>query len=83
MTIYVRDVNLDKKLEDKYIPNTIILERDFTDVVIRIMKMKTTHGFVILFNHMVNVSQVVGDKKGSKFLILDKYAYMTKRKFFI
>ena len=30
LTMYVRDVNLPKKLAEKYIPDTIILERGYT-----------------------------------------------------
>ena len=31
LTMYVRDVNLPEKLAEKYVPDTIILERGFTD----------------------------------------------------
>ena len=38
-TIVVRDGNLTKKLEEKYITGTIILERCFTDAIYKIVKL--------------------------------------------
>lgn len=86
LTMYVRDVNLPQKLAEKYIPNTIILERGFTDASSRVMGMKTTHRFSILSNHMSNLSKYEhGTNWGlcvatssSHFLVLDKYEYHGK-----
>lgn len=86
LTVYVRDVNLPKELEEKYIPDTIILEPGFTDASARVMGMKTTHRFAILSNHMKDFSQFEHDTNwglfvancNSHFLILDKYEYHGK-----
>ena len=86
LTVYVRDVNLPKELEDKYIPDTIILERGFTDVSSRVMGMKTTHRFAILSNHMRDFSPyehgtnwgLFVANSSSHFLVLDKYEYHGK-----
>lgn len=56
LTMYVRDVNLPKRLAEKYVPDTIILERGFTDASSRVMGMKTTHRFAIFSNHMGDLS---------------------------
>lgn len=86
LTVYVRDVNLPKELEDKYVPNTIILERGFTDASARVMGMKTTHRFAILSNHMKDFSPyehgtnwgLFVANSNSHFLVLDKYEYHGK-----
>ena len=54
--IYVRDINLPKSLADKYIPDLIIREKAFTDASNRVMGMVTTHRYLILSNHMANLS---------------------------
>ncbi len=86
LTMYVRDVNLPKRLAEKYVPDTIILERGFTDASSRVMGMKTTHRFAILSNHMGDLSAYEhGTNWGlfvaassSHFLVLDKYEYHGK-----
>ena len=88
LTAYVRDVNLPKEIEEKYIPDTIILERAFTDASSRVMGMKTTHRFAILSNHMKDFSLfehgtnwgLFVANNSSHFLILDKYEYHGKLK---
>lgn len=86
LMMYVRDVNLDKKIEDRYLPNTIITGKGFTDASKKVKGMKTTHRFSILSNHMDDFSSF---EKGtnwdlhvanynSNFLILDKYEYNGK-----
>jgi hypothetical protein len=79
LTMYVRDVNLSYELDEKYVPDTIILERGFTDASSRVMGMKTTHRFAILSNHMADLSAyehgtnwgLFVAKSNSHFLILD------------
>lgn len=86
LTMYVRDVNLPKKLAEKYTPDTIILERGYTDASSRVMGMKTTHRFSILSNHMADFSAyedgtnwgICVATSNSHFLVLDKYEYHGK-----
>ena len=54
--IYVRDINLPKHLADKYTKGLIIREKAFTDASNRVMGMVTTHRYLILSNHMANLS---------------------------
>lgn len=86
LSMYVRDVNLPEKLANRYVPDTIIMERGFTDASSRVMGMKTSHRFSILSNHMADLSEFEhGTNWGlcvatsnSHFLILDKYEYHGK-----
>ena len=57
LTMYVRDVNLSPVCADKYEPQTIIMERGFTDASSRVMGMVTTHRYAILSNHMADFGQ--------------------------
>jgi hypothetical protein len=54
--LYARDVNLPDKLCEKYEKGMIICERGFTDATNRFMGMVTTHRYVILSNHMANLT---------------------------
>lgn len=56
ITMYARDVNLPPELARKYVPGQIIREKAFTDASIRFMGMATTHRYVILSNHMKDLS---------------------------
>lgn len=56
ITMYARDVNLNPELARKYVPGQIIREKAFTDASIRFMGMATTHRYVILSNHMKDLS---------------------------
>lgn len=54
--MFARDVNLAPGLAEKYIAGSIIREKAFTDASIRFMGMVTTHRYVILSNHMADLS---------------------------
>ena len=56
IAMFVRDVNLADGLADKYQAGSIIRERAFTDASCRIGGLVTTHRYVILSNHMGNLS---------------------------
>lgn len=56
ITMFSRDVNLPPELAQKYTPGQIIREKAFTDASIRFMGMVTTHRYVILSNHMADLS---------------------------
>lgn len=56
LAMYARDVNLSSKLENIYKPGMIIHERGITDATDRFMGMVTTHRYVILSNHMADLS---------------------------
>lgn len=68
-TIVVRDGNLTKKLEEKYITGTIILERCFTDAIYKIGGMKTTHRYSIISNQMKDLSSFEHDSELQHLLI--------------
>lgn len=77
--VHVRDVNLPKELAEKYIPYTIIKEIGFTDASKRVMGMKTSHRFVILSNHMEELSNgIMVAQSNSHFVVLDNYEYHGK-----
>ena len=54
--MFARDINLDPALAAKYVPDMIIREKGFTDASSRFMGMVTTHRYVILSNHMADLS---------------------------
>lgn len=56
ITMYARDVNLNPELARKYVPGQIIWEKTFTDASSRFMGMITSHRYVILSNHMKDLS---------------------------
>ena len=56
LQMFARDVNLSPELAVLYKTGMIICERGFTDATIRFMGMPATHRYVILSNHMVNMS---------------------------
>lgn len=58
MALFARDVNLPEVLARRYTPGLIIREKAFTDASDRFMGMLTTHRYVILSNHMADMSQV-------------------------
>ena len=83
LSMYVRDVNLSPICASKYVPDTIIMERGFTDASSRVMGMVTTHRISILSNHMADFGEYEHDtnwglfvaKNNSHFKILDVYNY--------
>lgn len=56
LTMFARDVNLSRDLEEKYKAGQIIREKALVDASIRFMGMITTHRYVILSNHMANLA---------------------------
>lgn len=58
IALFARDVNLPAELARKYVPGQIIREKAFTDATIRFMGMVTTHRYVILSNHMKDLSKL-------------------------
>lgn len=83
LTMYVRDVNLAPELAAKYEPQTIIMERGFTDASCRVIGMVTTHRFAILSNHMADFSEyeqgtnwgLFVARHNAHFKVLDIYEY--------
>lgn len=78
---YVRDVNLDEGLSNRYEVGQTITERAFVDATNRIGGIKTTHRYLILSNQMKDLSAFEKDmnwglhvtKPESKFKVLDIY----------
>ena len=56
LAMFVRDVNLADGLADKYIAGSIIREKAFTDASCRFGGLVTTHRYIILSNHMGDLS---------------------------
>lgn len=85
--IFVRDVNLNDKLADKYLAGMIIRERAFTDASKRVMGMITTHRYMILSNHMADLSLfehgtnwgLCVANKDSHFKVLGQHTYKGKK----
>lgn len=83
--IYVRDINLPQTLAAKYTSGLIIREKAFTDASNRVMGMITTHRFLILSNHMANLSAFEHGtnwglrvaNKDSHFKVLGTHVYKT------
>lgn len=82
IAMFARDVNLPPELAKKYVPGQIIREKAFTDASIRFMGMVTTHRYVILSNHMADLSQLEHGtnwglcvaNKDSHFKVLGQYS---------
>lgn len=78
---YVRDVNLDSKLVEKYEIGQIIQEKAFVDASNRIGGMITTHRYLILSGYMADFSGFEKGtdwglhvaKKDSRFKVVDIY----------
>ena len=91
MALFARDVNLPEALARKYVPGQIIRERAFTDASIRFMGMVTTHRYVILSNHMKDLSPFEHDtnwglhvaNKDSHFKVLGQHACGNKTGIFL
>lgn len=56
LAMFVRDVNLAEGLAEKYTAGSVIREKAFTDASCRIGGLVTTHRYIILSNHMGNLS---------------------------
>ncbi|WP_295113917.1 NADAR domain-containing protein [uncultured Methanobrevibacter sp.] len=78
---YVRDVNLDEKLAEKYEIGQIITERAFVDASPKIGGMMTTHRYLIISQWMMDLSRFEEGtswglhtvKLNSKFKVIDIY----------
>lgn len=78
---YVRDINLDPELANKYEVGQIITERAFVDASSRIGGMVTTHRYLILSQWMTDFSQFDEGrnwgmhvaKRDSRFKVIDVY----------
>ena len=91
MALFARDVNLPETLTRRYTPGLIIREKAFTDASNRFMGMVTTHRYVILSNHMVDLSQFEQGthwglhvaQKGSHFKVLGQHTHQGKTGIFL
>ena len=83
---YVRDVNLDEKLAEKYEAGQIITERAFVDASSHIGRMITSHRYLILSSYMVDFSKFEDGtdwglhvaNKDSRFKVLDVFTHEGK-----
>ncbi|OWT33609.1 hypothetical protein BGI41_01485 [Methanobrevibacter sp. 87.7] len=86
LNFYVRDLNLSKKLINKYSVGRIVQERGAVDSSYKIGKMVTNCRFAILSNHMLNLSSfehgtnwgLFTANSNSIFKVLDIYKYKGK-----
>lgn len=91
IALFARDVNLPPAFAAKYVPGLIIKERAFVDASIRFMGMVTTHRYVILSNHMKNMSMFEQGTNwglhlanmGSHFKVLGQYIHNGKTGIFL
>lgn len=86
LNMYVRDVNLDSTLANKYKVGMIIREKGFTDASCRVMGMVTSHRYAILSNHMGDLREMEQGtnwglfvaQRDAHFKVLDIYEYNGK-----
>ncbi len=91
IAMYARDVNLSKRLSDKYAEGLVLREKAATDASGRFMGMVTSHRYVILSNHMADLTafeQGTGwgqhsARSGSRFKVLGQYRYRGKTGIFL
>lgn len=91
MALFARDVNLPEALARRYTPGLMIREKAFTDASNRFMGMVTTHRYVILSNHMADLSQFEQGthwglhvaQKGSHFKVLGQHTHQGKTGIFL
>ena len=91
IALFARDMNLPEELARRYTPGRLIREKAFTDASNRFMGMVTTHRYVILSNHMVDLSQFEQGtnwglhvaQKGSRFKVLGQHTYHGKTGLFL
>ena len=90
MALFARDVNLPEELARRYTPGLIIREKAFTDASNRFMGMVTTHRYVILSNHMGDMSQFEPAywglhvaQKNSHFKVLGQHTHQGKTGIFL
>lgn len=90
IALFARDVNLPEELARKYVPGLLIREKAFTDASSRFMGMVTTHRYVILSNHMADLSQfehvhwgLHAAQKDSHFKVLGRHTHEGKTGIFL
>ncbi len=91
MGVYYRDINLPAQFAEKYTTDLIIREKGMTDASNRLGGMVTTHRYVILSNHMGNLSAFEHGTnwglrvaaKDSHFKVLGKHTYKDKTGIFL
>ena len=90
IALFARDVNLPEELARKYTPGLLIREKAFTDASSRFMGMVTTHRYVILSNHMADMSPFEHShwglhvaQKNSHFKVLGRHTHAGKTGIFL
>ena len=92
IALFARDVNLPPVLAQRYTKGLVIREKAFTDATSRFMGMVTTHRFVILSNHMTDLSQFMEQNtrwglcvanRDSHFKVLGQSTYRGKTGIFL
>lgn len=91
IALFARDMNLPEELARRYTPGRLIREKAFTDASNRFMGMVATHRYVILSNHMVDLSQFEQGtnwglhvaQKGSHFKVLGQHSHQGKTGIFL
>ena len=92
IALFARDVNLPPVLAQRYTKGLVIREKAFTDATSRFMGMVTTHRFVILSNHMMDLSQFMEQNtrwglcvanRDSHFKVLGQSTYRGKTGIFL
>lgn len=91
MALFARDVNLPEALARRYTPGLMIREKAFTDASNRFMGMVTTYRYVILSNHMTDLSQFEQGthwglhvaQKDSHFKVLGQHTFHGKTGIFL
>ncbi len=89
--IYYRDINLPAQFAEKYTTDLIIREKGMTDASNRLGGMVTTHRYIILSNHMGNLSAFEHGTnwglrvaaKDSHFKVLGQHTYKEKTGIFL
>ena len=91
IALFARDVDLPEALARLYTPGRILREKAFTDASNRFMGMVTTHRYVILSNHMADLSSFEHDthwglhvaQRDSRFKVLGQVTYQGKTGIFL
>lgn len=88
--LFARDLNLPEELARRYTPGLIIREKAFTDASNRFMGMVTTHRYVILSNHMRDMSRFEHNgwglhvaQKDARFKVLGQCTHQGKTGIFL
>ena len=88
--LFARDTNLPPAAAEQYVPGRIVREKASTDASIRFMGMAATHRFVILSNHMVDLSDAPGPdwglhvaRRDAHFMVLGQHVHQGKTGIFL